>query len=347
MRQILKHYLSKENRQKLLRLERTLKLFTSPRVLKDWYDYRKMNEVVADDRFTTDLKDIFPISGENTKYTSFDRHYVYHTAWAVRAVKEIKEASQNSKTFKHIDISSSLYFSGLLSAFIPVDFYDYRPADLRLSGLATMHGDLMDLPFEDNTVESISCLHTIEHVGLGRYGDPIDPLGDTKAIKQLMRVVAPGGNLLIVVPVGKQRIEFNAHRIYSPSYIRDLICQAGEFELSEYAFIPETDREGGLERGTSIIKGQNSMYACGCFWFKKIHKTESAPEQKIDVKNSDEATADENTIDGVTFIPETEVKPLFEDNKNSADSATGETSDSDDSAGNTNNSSNSSSEERI
>ena len=123
-------------------------------------------------------------------------------------VKEIHPA-------KHTDISSSLYFSGIVSAFVPVDFYDYRPADLHLSDLTSAHADLTKLFFANASIDSLSCMHTVEHIGLGRYGDRIDPSGDLKAINELTRVVAAGGSFLFVVPVGKPKIEFNAHRIYS------------------------------------------------------------------------------------------------------------------------------------
>ncbi len=268
MRQFLKHHLPKDAKARLLMLERLVKLLVRPQVLRDLIIY---NDAAKSPRFSTRLKDIFPITGENTKYTSFDRHYVYHTSWAARVVAELHEKSgendQADARFKHVDISSSLYFSGIVSAFVPVDFYDYRPADLRLDGLSTKEGDLMKLPFESQSVASISCLHTIEHVGLGRYGDPIDPDGDIKALEELKRVVKKGGSLLIVVPVGKQRIEFNAHRIYSPSHMNDLICSSGEFQLREYAYIPETDKEGGIMRGADLSKGSDDRYACGCFWF--------------------------------------------------------------------------------
>ncbi|WP_211226596.1 DUF268 domain-containing protein [Pedobacter glucosidilyticus] len=134
---------------------------------------------------------------DNTTYTGFDRHYVYHPAWATRIVKQINPQ-------KHIDISSTLHFCSILSAFIPVDFYDYRPAQIQLDHLKSLQADLMNLPFETDSVTSISCMHTIEHIGLGRYGDPLDYDGDIKAIKELKRVVAPGGNLLIVVPRSRE-----------------------------------------------------------------------------------------------------------------------------------------------
>jgi SAM-dependent methyltransferase len=206
------------------------------------------------------LRNLYPILNENIKETCFDRHYIYHTAWAARKVKEI-----NPK--KHIDISSSLYFSAIVSAFVPVDLYDYRPARIRLSDLNSKKADLLKLPFETSSVKSISCMHVIEHVGLGRYGDELDPEGDLKAIAELKRVVAPGGSLLFVVPVGfKSKIMYNAHRIYTYSQIMSYF---GNFILKEFVLIPENVQEGGLVYNPSnkLLKKQN--YACGCFWFRK------------------------------------------------------------------------------
>ncbi len=287
MRQFLKHHLPKDIRAKLLTLERSIKALARPKVISQLYVFNELKKKTGDNRFSTYIKDIFPITGENTPYTSFDRHYIYHTSWAARVVQEIREqvsSSTSKQEFKHIDISSSLYFCGIVSSFIPVDFYDYRPADLRLEGLKTASADLMKLPFADQSVESISCMHTIEHVGLGRYGDPLDPRGDIKAIKELKRVVKVGGSLILVMPVGRQKIEFNAHRIYNPQYINDLVCgkedkDSGsegdrgegrdEFELKEYAFIPETDKEGGIIRNADLKQGKKDNYACGCFWFMR------------------------------------------------------------------------------
>lgn len=273
MRQYLKHKLSKKNIAKILKLERLLKLVAKPSVLISLKKFDYLKNYLQDNRFSTKITDSFPITGENTKYTSFDRHYVYHTAWAARVVSEIKPQT-------HTDISSSLYFSGIVSAFNPVQFYDYRPANLQLSGLTTNPGDLMKLPFADRSIESISCMHTIEHIGLGRYGDPLDPKGDLKALNELKRVVKIGGNLILVVPVGKQRIEFNAHRIYNPKNFVSYITETGssevenisspEFKLKEYAYIPETDTEGPIKRDSSLSAGEHDRYACGCFWFTRI-----------------------------------------------------------------------------
>lgn len=255
-------------KQKFLRagfkIKRVLEAKGSFSVLKNYLRFKKLirkNSKYHPDRFNLSLLDLYPMTQEATETTLFDRHYVYHPAWATRVVKEINPAF-------HIDISSTLHFCANLSAFIPVKFYDYRPASLILEGLETNKGDLMNLPFESNSVKSISCMHTLEHVGLGRYGDPIDPDGDIKAIKELKRVVKSGGSLLIVVPVGKPRIEYNAHRIYSPYQIKDMVTD-DNFSLKEFAFIPQRDEEGGMIRNAPISSADNSYYACGCFWFIK------------------------------------------------------------------------------
>ncbi len=152
----------------------------------------------------------------------------------------------------------------MVSAFVPVDFYDFRLANLKLSGLTSRRGDLTNLPFPSNSVVSLSCMHTIEHVGLGRYGDPIDSNGDLKAISELKRVLAKGGDLLFVVPVGKPRVRYNAHRIYS---YEQIIKYFDGLTLVESYLIPDSD-DDPLTNPTKERVDQES-YGCGCFWFKK------------------------------------------------------------------------------
>ena len=176
--------------------------------IRDFFDFKKKSH--SSTRFHITWGKRKPQLHDNTPNTNFDAHYIYHPAWAARIVKRINPEF-------HVDISSTLTFSSMLSVFIPVRFYDYRPAHLKLSGLTSSKADLQNLPFEDNSVESLSCMHTVEHIGLGRYGDSIDPDGDLKAICELKRVLAKNGNLLFVVPIGTPKIMFNAHRVYSYS----------------------------------------------------------------------------------------------------------------------------------
>lgn len=236
---------------------RALKKSTAlPYFISDFVRFRRLS---GKGRFSVYFHDIFPCLLDRTTNTSFEPHYTYHLAWAARKVAE-------SRPDFHIDISSSLSFATIVSAFVPVRFYDYRPAKLNLGNLSSERGDLMQLPFADNSVTSLSCMHTIEHVGLGRYGDPIDPDGDLKAIKELKRVLAPGGSLLFVVPIGKPKIQFNAHRIYSYGMVKEYFS---DLELKEFSLIPDEFKEKGMIYSATKKDADAQKWGCGCFLFVK------------------------------------------------------------------------------
>jgi SAM-dependent methyltransferase len=165
-----------------------------------------------------------------------------------------------------VDVGSYLYFSTMLSAFVPIEFHDVRPADLSLPGLTTGAADLTRLPFPDGSVPSLSCMHVVEHVGLGRYGDPLDPEGDRKAVRELARVLAPGGTLLFVVPVGSPRIEFNAHRIYA---WRQVLEAFPGLDLVDSALVPDRAEDGDLVQDPPEALADRQRYGCGCFAFQK------------------------------------------------------------------------------
>jgi len=153
-------------------IKKVIRLILSPFVFGDFLRF-KPNP--GNRRFSLNASDIYPCVKDKTVKTGFDRHYIYHTAWAARKVKEINPAY-------HTDISSSLYFAGIVSAFTPVKFYDYRPAEILLPNLESKSADLLSLSFADSSVNSLSCMHVVEHIGLGRYGEKMDYDGDLKAI---------------------------------------------------------------------------------------------------------------------------------------------------------------------
>jgi SAM-dependent methyltransferase len=232
-------------------------IYKLPGYILDYVKFYRLS--LKEKRFSINILRLYPRLFDNTDKTHFDPHYTYHPAWAARIVAKTKPS-------KHVDISSILHFSTLVSAFVPVEFYDYRPAEVRLDNLQCKKGNLMALPFPDDSVQSLSCMHTIEHIGLGRYGDPIDPDGDIKAAKELKRVLRKGGTFLYVAPIGKPRLEFNAHRIYSYEQVMKLF---EGLELIEFSMVPDDFKAHGLikDADKGMVKSQNC--ACGCFWFTK------------------------------------------------------------------------------
>ncbi|MDA1038792.1 MAG: DUF268 domain-containing protein [Planctomycetota bacterium] len=203
--------------------------------------------------------DRYPCLEDNTRETPFDRHYLYHPAWAARVLARTAPAL-------HVDISSSLSFCTIASAFVPTEFYDFRPAPVVLPNLTCHSADLTNLHFPDDAIESLSCMHVIEHIGLGRYGDPLDADGDLKALAELVRVLKPSGDLLLAVPVGKSRVQFNAHRIYDHQTFQGYL---GGLTLMEFALIPDGQVPTGyiVNPDDSLVRSQ--AYGCGCYWFKK------------------------------------------------------------------------------
>lgn len=197
--------------------------------------------------------------GDRTGTAGFDRHYVYHTAWASRRLAEVRPTV-------HLDIGSSLYFAALVSAFVPVKFYDFRAVDLELEGLTCARADLTRLQFPNKSVASLSCMHVVEHIGLGRYGDPLDPDGDLAAASELSRVLADGGELLFVVPVGRPRVVFNAHRVYSLAHV---VSMFPDLELREFRLVPDRPEGSGLLEDATEADVARQDYGCGCFRFSR------------------------------------------------------------------------------
>lgn len=158
----------------------------------------------------------YPCLFDNISYTPLDPTYFFQDSWAAKHIYTLKPKH-------HYDIGSSAKTIGILSQFIPITMVDIRPIELELENLFFIEGSILDLPFEDNSLETISSLCVVEHIGLGRYGDPIDQFGSEKAIKELKRVLKIGGIILFSVPIDNEnKIYFNAHRAFTREYILEL-----------------------------------------------------------------------------------------------------------------------------
>jgi len=174
--------------------------------------------------------EFYPCLFDNISYTPVDPVYFYQDTWFAEKIFKLKPKF-------HVDIGSHIKTIGILSKFVPIIMVDIRPAKVKLENLTFLKASITNLPFKSSSLESISSLCVVEHIGLGRYGDPIDPFGTEKAISELKRVIKVGGVIIISVPVDKEnKIYFNAHRAFTREYILNLFLDNCELIEEKYQY---------------------------------------------------------------------------------------------------------------
>jgi hypothetical protein len=180
----------------------------------------------------------------------------------------------NNAPVRHIDIGSRIDgFVAHVASFREIEIFDIREINSSVKNITFKQADLMKLP--DNMKEccdSLSALHVIEHFGLGRYGDPIDINGHLSAINNLYTMLKPNGRFYFSVPIGKQRIEFNAHRVFSIKYLLEIL--SGKFIIDNFNYV---DDNGDLFENAQLTdESVNSNFDCkyGCGIFELIKRNE-------------------------------------------------------------------------
>lgn len=154
-------------------------------------------------------------------------YYFFQDTWAFHKIAQTRPAW-------HADIGSTALLVGCLAGIVPTLSVDIRPLAAKLPGLQGISGLITQLPFASSTLPSVSALCVVEHIGLGRYGDPLDPDGTRKAARELVRVLTPGGNLYVSAPCGRSYVAFNAHRSFERS---EFISLFEGLVLTEYRLI--------------------------------------------------------------------------------------------------------------
>ena len=177
---------------------------------------------------------------------------------------------------KHLDIGSRIDgFVSNVASFMNLEVFDIRPLDVKIPNVTFTQIDLMscdEISKFFQLYSSVSCLHTLEHFGLGRYGDLIDMTGYSKGFKNISSLVKTDGILYFSTPIGKEIIEFNANRIFDPNTILDLAKDNG-FEVIKMLTISDgfnikTIDLNDFENEIEFLS--NQRYNLGIFTFKKL-----------------------------------------------------------------------------
>ena len=173
----------------------------------------------------------------------------------------------------HVDIGSRIDgFVAHVAVFREIEVIDIRPLTTPITNVRFIQGDLMagvDERLHDYS-DSLSCLHALEHFGLGRYGDPIDFDGHLHGFENMSKILRSGGKFYFSVPIGPQRIEFNAHRIFSLGYLLQLF--AGKFQVDGFSLVDDAGdlRENIALEPREVENNFGCQCGCGIFELTKI-----------------------------------------------------------------------------
>ena len=173
---------------------------------------------------------------------------------------------------RHVDAGSRIDgFVAHVASFRKIEVLDIRPLETTIRNVSFRQCDLMasSAGLQDYA-DSLSCLHAIEHMGLGRYGDPLDISGHERAFAGLTKILKKRGILYLSVPIGAERIEFNGHRVFSVSTILEL--GKPNYLLRDFSYI---DDSGILHEGVGPTSNEAETsfglrYGCGIFEFEKV-----------------------------------------------------------------------------
>lgn len=245
---------------------------------KNYTKYCVLNGLYQDTFFTDDLREyqkkntrknfaanednLWPVICDKYRLAGSTENYFWQDLWAAKLINK-------SEVKEHFDIGSRIdgFIGHLLAMDIDVTLIDIREFPCEMEGLHTIVDDATTLrQVADNSIESMSALCSLEHFGLGRYGDPVDPEACFKCFDEIQKKIKVGGNLYISLPIGRERVEFNAHRVF---YAGTVIECFQTMELSEFSCAAE----GKIEYNVDIHKydsdGHNGEYRYGLFHFVK------------------------------------------------------------------------------
>ena len=221
-------------------------------------------------KYTEEKNEIFKYNKKNINRQLYDRYENAGSLDAHYFLQDLYVANCiiNDNTKVHYDIGSRIdgFLAHLLSADILVYMIDIRPLDVDINNLKFIKGNATDLNgIADGTIDSLSSLHALEHFGLGRYGDQIDPQGWNKALNEYARILKKNGVLYLSVPIGyENKLCFNAHRIFYPKTIVEAISS---LKLEEFVYIKNMKL---IVCDDYNKYDEKEDYLCGIFKFTKI-----------------------------------------------------------------------------
>ncbi|MBI4855212.1 MAG: DUF268 domain-containing protein [Acetobacterium woodii] len=179
----------------------------------------------------------------------------------------------SNKPIIHVDIGSCIEgFVAHVASYRRIEVIDIRPLSINIKNIKFSQIDIV-ADLQDNLLnycDSLSCLHALEHFGLGRYGDRVNFNGHIDGLNNIYKILQKNGKFYFSAPIGPQRIEFNAHRVFSLKYLIEIF--QGKFSIDYFAYV---DDRGNLHENVmlsekNISNNYDCNYGCGIFEMTKI-----------------------------------------------------------------------------
>jgi len=252
---------------RLLHLNKPLKLPRSIQRLSFFMkDYRTLEEQLADGRSPFSVEKFYPCVDERSEQGGVASGHYFH--------QDLLVASRIFKNnpHRHVDIGSRIDgFVAHVASFREIEVLDIRNLPGDILNIRFTKGDIMDArSIRVDYCDSLSSLHVIEHLGLGRYGDPVNCDGHLTGLRNMHAMLQQGGKFYLSAPIGPQRIEFNAHRVFSVAYLVDILVK--DYRIDAFSYVND---EGKLIRNASLDSTETARdfschYGCGIFEMTKL-----------------------------------------------------------------------------
>ena len=234
-----------------------------PWLLKDYQTLKKSLRGNSD----FPLGKLFLIATDKAEESGhLPRHYFYQDLLVAQKIFK-------NNPVKHVDIGSRIDgFVAHVASFREIEVVDIRALSKKIPNVRFVQSNLMDktssIPIA--YTDSLSSLHAIEHFGLGRYNDPIDGYGHIKALDNIYSALMKGGRFYFSTPIGQQRIEFNAHRVFSLDYLLKILLN--KYELASFSYLDDNDNL--YEDVTITPENKRLNFGCqyGCGIFELVKK---------------------------------------------------------------------------
>jgi hypothetical protein len=223
-------------------------------IIKYFRDYLKFSKLSKIDL-------IFPILGEHKeKSSAVIKHYFNQDLLVASYIYK-----NNPK--KHVDVGSRIDgFVAHVATFRKIEVFDIRDNNFQFKNIRFKRKDISKIDKSlINYCDSLSCLHTLEHFGLGRYGDQLDPNGHIKGFKNLVKILKTGGTLYISFPISDKNVTyFNSERSFNP---KEILKWSNELRLVKFDFIDDYEK---IFLDVDLNKFHKKIsYGCGIYTFKK------------------------------------------------------------------------------